>query len=369
MGSSFAPCQSSITAYARHGRHCSDRRSSSRAVQPPAMRCRIKSPLGNASGSPNALIAMYCAVHGPIPGSACSAAVTFSALRRRGERHRPGAHGARKRPNRLSPRGNHAHFLDRRGGQLLCGGEDAIEPISGLDRAAEALCQSAGNRGCGRHRYLLAEDGADRQFKAVPRARSANARMPFAGLGRATGRHRTARRSRPGRRQGRTCGGRVRQSPAGLASRETGLRVRPPALMPTVRPESFPSCRRWQWSADNRNPSTDSTPGVALADRNANQRIPIERRTICEAQPVPTPSSPARSTVFFATPLGYGNRCAESGRSIGAGCQSRQRTPPAQPAIRFRREASWQSERAASARLPGDLRRHAAGTNDANDGR
>ena len=80
MGSSFAPCQSSITAYARHGRHCSDRRSSSRAVQPPAMRCRTKSPLGNASGSPNALIAMYCAVHGPIPGSACSTVVTFSAL-------------------------------------------------------------------------------------------------------------------------------------------------------------------------------------------------------------------------------------------------------------------------------------------------
>ena len=40
-------------------------------IRPPsvaAARCKIRSPAGNASGSPSARIATYCAVHGPIPG-------------------------------------------------------------------------------------------------------------------------------------------------------------------------------------------------------------------------------------------------------------------------------------------------------------
>jgi hypothetical protein len=57
-------------AYDRQGRHDSARRSSSDALLIPKVRCRLKSPDGNASGSPSARIAMYCVVHLPIPGIA-----------------------------------------------------------------------------------------------------------------------------------------------------------------------------------------------------------------------------------------------------------------------------------------------------------
>ena len=73
---SVAACHSSITAYDRQGRQRSDWWSSSRDVQSPAIRRSTRSPLGNASVSPSPRMAMYWAVHGPMPRNACSAFIT-----------------------------------------------------------------------------------------------------------------------------------------------------------------------------------------------------------------------------------------------------------------------------------------------------
>ena len=57
-----------IAAYARHGRHGFARCSSSRELSIDNARSNPRSLDGNASGSPSARIATYCAVHLPIPG-------------------------------------------------------------------------------------------------------------------------------------------------------------------------------------------------------------------------------------------------------------------------------------------------------------
>src|SRR5580765_4643504 len=71
-----------IAAYARHGRQGSARDSSSRGLVTPEARSSPRSLDGNASGSPRARIAMYCAVHAPIPGTSQSGAKIPQSSRR-----------------------------------------------------------------------------------------------------------------------------------------------------------------------------------------------------------------------------------------------------------------------------------------------
>src|SRR3954451_10339191 len=67
----FGPgvCHRYMAAYARHGRHSCDSRSSSFALRIPAACSNPKSLAGKASGSPKARIATYCAVQLPMPGN------------------------------------------------------------------------------------------------------------------------------------------------------------------------------------------------------------------------------------------------------------------------------------------------------------
>jgi hypothetical protein len=65
---SLAIFQRYMAAYARHGRQASARCSSSRELSNFRACRRPRSPVGNASGSPRARIATYCAVHFPMPG-------------------------------------------------------------------------------------------------------------------------------------------------------------------------------------------------------------------------------------------------------------------------------------------------------------
>ena len=88
-----------MTAYARHGRQASDRRSSARALRSPAIRRSTRSPLGNASGSPSARIATYSAVPRPDPGTASSAATVALTIRVAGVRG-PSRHSATARAQR-----------------------------------------------------------------------------------------------------------------------------------------------------------------------------------------------------------------------------------------------------------------------------
>src|ERR1700727_2028173 len=86
-----------IAAYARHGLQASARSSRSRALFNPTARSRPRSLDGNASGSPSARIAMYCAVQLPIPGISQRRAKNASQSTIPSKLIRP-SHTARARP-------------------------------------------------------------------------------------------------------------------------------------------------------------------------------------------------------------------------------------------------------------------------------
>jgi hypothetical protein len=86
------------------------------------MRRKIRSPLGNASASPRARMAMYCAVHGPMPGCAKSAFVT--------------ACGAAAAANVTAP------DVTARASVLMAAAREAITPTSSI--GAWASCFAVG---------------------------------------------------------------------------------------------------------------------------------------------------------------------------------------------------------------------------------
>src|SRR5215470_3462333 len=71
-------CHRCITAYARQGRQASPAASTARARVSPSAFITPRSVCGNASGQESARIAMYCAVHSPIPGNARSSSSVAS---------------------------------------------------------------------------------------------------------------------------------------------------------------------------------------------------------------------------------------------------------------------------------------------------
>ena len=186
------------TAYARYGRQ----RSASfvaLAGSPPCPSCssawRTPRSLGrNASGSRSARIAMYSAVHGPIPGSAskrsrasrrsapasttsspfASAATSPSSARRRATRHRE------RRGIRVRERGGRREHAS-----------DSAE--RSLERVAVRGRQTAGERRGAAHGDLLTEHGADGELVAVDGAGHAPSRCARGRARRAAGRRRAPR--------------------------------------------------------------------------------------------------------------------------------------------------------------------------------
>ena len=179
-----AVVQRYMAAYARQGRHASARRSSSRMLFRAKARSRPRSPDGNASGSPSARIATYCAVHFPMPG--------ISHMRARKSRHRtipskrirPSADRRRKSANRLPPRAWAMPRPERLASARTSGdGKRCVRPPGAGNGCPERSYQAAGEGGSAFHGYLLAEYGAHRQFEAVPAARYAHARIRLHALG------------------------------------------------------------------------------------------------------------------------------------------------------------------------------------------
>ncbi len=187
------------------------------------MRRSTRSPRGNASGSPSARIAMYCAVQSPIPGIAVSA-VTVSAA-------------SADAPNRIAPletarasarmawalRAHDADRFDLGRHQLLGSRERSIAHSTPCaHRRPEPLRQPSGHRRRCANRDLLSEDGSHRQLETIPGARRPDAGMPRERFGAAIDRCRDTRRSGSDRRQGRTSAEPARRSTAARERRRTG---------------------------------------------------------------------------------------------------------------------------------------------------
>ena len=156
---------------------------------PAKARIRPMSAAGKASVSRSARMAMYCAVHSPMPGRASAA--------RSPPRGRRGAGRARdRRPPRAArpaiaraarprhPEGRRCRRPARRSGVGKTMGQAARRPPAGLAVAAASL---PARRVGGADGDLLAENGADRELEAVP------------GAGRAQARPRATRREREDR--------------------------------------------------------------------------------------------------------------------------------------------------------------------------
>ena len=61
-----------------HGRHACDNASAWLVVTPPRLLRKAMSSFGNASGHRRARMPMYCAAHGPMPGSSVSRRIVSS---------------------------------------------------------------------------------------------------------------------------------------------------------------------------------------------------------------------------------------------------------------------------------------------------
>ena len=150
------------------------------------------SAAGKASGSRSSRMAMYCAVHSPIPGSARNFAMASSRLAPRLKISGSAAMILRQCAGRPGARAGHAER-----GQIgarqsrSADGNRCVRPSPSLACArqwiAVSLHQLAEQLGGGGHRDLLAEDGAHRELKAVPRAGHAQARAAPATSGASTG--------------------------------------------------------------------------------------------------------------------------------------------------------------------------------------
>ena len=177
-----------MAAYARQGRHGSARRESASGdglwFFTAIARIRPRSAAGNASGSRKARIAMYCAVHGPMPGSAQQLRHGLVEVDRRDEQprrpRRPPrrARSASRRARRVRPMPVRSAFASVAGvGKIRVGASPsrarpsafrAVRPIAATRRPANGRRRS--------HAHLLAEHGAHRELERVPRARHAHTR-------------------------------------------------------------------------------------------------------------------------------------------------------------------------------------------------
>ena len=144
-------------------------------------RIRPMSAAGKASGSRSSRMAMYCAVHSPMPGRAFSAAIASSEAALGPEDQRVGGHRVGQRRQRRGARLAACRSAAKSAPASRSGvGKTWVRPS---DRAA---ARAAARRGratslaarprAGDDGDLLAEDGAHGQLEAVPGARHAQAR-------------------------------------------------------------------------------------------------------------------------------------------------------------------------------------------------
>ena len=159
-----------MAAYARQGRNRVGPHATAWASPPSAWR-KPRSPDGNASRSPAARIATYCAVHAPTPGEPAQ----LADQRRRGRATRRAARSTPRRPgSRPAAGGGHPELGDRRVRQRRGLGEEVgeAERVEPGDGRAVGGDQAAREAGRVRDRHLLTEDRADPDLERVDRARA-----------------------------------------------------------------------------------------------------------------------------------------------------------------------------------------------------
>ena len=130
---------------------------------------------------------MYCAVHGPIPGSSSSWATVPAGSPPGSSRSFPDATARatpRMQPARAATMPSERDLVHAGGGHPLRHRAQTIEPGHvGHDRLAEALRKPARDGGSGADRHLLAQNGANRELESVERARHAEPRVRRDGVG------------------------------------------------------------------------------------------------------------------------------------------------------------------------------------------
>ena len=142
---------------------------------------------GKASGQASARIAISCAVHSPMPGSARSASQRRAPAARRGAARCGPRHRARQRLQRADALAHDAELADRVGRRpsaIACGAREqrACRSANGVSIGSPKRSTSrARQRARGRHRDLLAED------RRAPRSRSRRRRRARAGPAAAPG--------------------------------------------------------------------------------------------------------------------------------------------------------------------------------------
>ena len=131
---------------------------------------------GNASGSLNARMATYCAVHFPIPGTShrrarkTSESTTPSKLIFPSETARA---SARIVSARCAGKPMLATFASA---STAAAGNKCVIPLAAGSELSESSCQPSRKGCCTPDRDLLAENCPDRQLEAVPAARHAQSR-------------------------------------------------------------------------------------------------------------------------------------------------------------------------------------------------
>ena len=125
---------------------------------------------------------MYCAVHGPMPGSVSSAASVASTCAVGSSAARPSIDRARERHDRagaraaMMPSAAISRWLERGDRAPAAGTGDREPRAASRSRSPNAFGESPGDRRRRLHRHLLAEDRAHRDLEAVDRAGQAQAR-------------------------------------------------------------------------------------------------------------------------------------------------------------------------------------------------
>ena len=147
----------------------------SRACPPPSARRTIRSPSRNASGQRSARSAMYCAVHGPTPGSAVSAASVASTSTGRSSTTSPRCDGTGERddrarrapvnPSAASARGGAAASAAAVGNRRAVRGAAAGGRVG--QRCAERRRESRQQRPRGGDADLLSGDGAHGELERI----------------------------------------------------------------------------------------------------------------------------------------------------------------------------------------------------------
>ena len=166
-------------AIARHGRAARPA-TAARPLRSRIARSRPISAAGNASGSRSSRMAMYCAVHSPIPASERNCVMASSRLRRGPKISGSATTAAASDDSAVAPGVRHADRRQIRLGQSPRRRKHVRQSLleSGriVDCLAEARTPVAGEPGRRRHRDLLPENGAHRELEAVPRAGHPQAR-------------------------------------------------------------------------------------------------------------------------------------------------------------------------------------------------